>query len=145
MLYFLLHNKYSTIRAVTREWPGAGERFITRNDLGSFAEATELAAEINSLPETSLAGATYIPTDAGPNCSPRFDVILAPKIGDPISYSFNGDSYPDGEIVKISGSLRIVTSSSGRRYYRRRLTGSWINNNCWSMRAGHHSELNPSF
>lgn len=144
MLYFLL-NKNATIRAVSKDWPAAGERYITRNNIMTFAEATELAAEVNNLPEVKLAGATYIPTDAGPNCSPRFDVILAPKIGDPISYSFNGDSYPDGEIVKISGSIRIVTSSSGRRYYRRRLTGSWINNNCWSMRAGHHSELNPSF
>ena len=145
MLYFLLNPDYSAIAAVSAQYPGNGSRFVNRNDFATLAVDEAVAAEVNALPMVKLAGATYIATDAGDYCSPRYDVICAPKVGDPISYAFNGDCYPDGHIEKISDSLRIVTSTTGNKYWRRKATGAWLKGGMWSMVAGHIDERNPHF
>lgn len=89
---------------------------------------------------------TQIVVDNGPHVSPRFSVIEPPKVGDKVSYGFNGDYYPDGEIVKISGkNLRIVTTSTGSKFWRRGNSGRWVMNGTWSLVPGHRSERNPSF
>lgn len=86
----------------------------------------------------------YIPTDSGPNVSPRYDVILAPKVGDEVSYSFNGDTYPCGKIKSISASLRLIITDEGRKFYRRKLTGAWCDKG-WTLIPGHIHEQNPHF
>ena len=148
MLFFLLSSHTAGadgIKAVTPDYPGPGVPFMNRNDFLAFSGAERIAAAVNALPAVKLAGDTYIATDAGPHCSPRYDVIRAPKVGDKISYSFNGDTYPDGEIVNISASRRIVTSSTGKKYWRYRASGSWLNDGMWSMVGGHITEWNPHF
>lgn len=68
-----------------------------------------------------------------------------PAVGDPVSYSFNGDSYPDGHVTKVSKTLR-VTTSSGKVYRRKGLTGAWIaEGGTWSLGFGHVSKRNPEF
>jgi hypothetical protein len=94
---------------------------------------------------TEFSGDLHIATDSGPGCWPRFDVIRAPKVGDLVSYAFNGDSYPDGKIAKISDSLKVVTTDTGSRYYRRRTSGAWIKDGTWSMTQGHTYKQNPEF
>ena len=69
-----------------------------------------------------------------------------PAVGDEVSYGFNGDRYPDGEIVKVSGTKKVVTTSTGRKYYRSasRPT-SWLCAGTWSLIPGHVSTQNPHF
>ena len=83
--------------------------------------------------------------DAGPHRSPRFSIVTPPAVGDKVSYAFNGDSYPDGEVVRVSKSLRVVTTSTGSKFYRRRESGAWVQNGTWSLVRGHVSERNPHF
>ena len=114
-----------------------------RNDWKTFDEVSRIARYL-----TAMTGETYLPSDAGPHRSPQYDIIKAPKIGDEVSYSFNGDSYPDGTIVKISPNW-MVTTSTGKRYNRSRqgVGGGWqsVGGGSWSLIPGHHYEQNPSF
>jgi hypothetical protein len=112
----------------------------SRWDWRSLERAEQVAAEL-----TEATGTLYIATDAGPYVSPRFDVIEAPKVGDAISYAFNGDYYPCGEIERISDSLRVIRSTTGRTFYRRRASGAWVSDGTWSMVPGHISRMNPEF
>ena len=94
---------------------------------------------------TKETGDLYIATDAGEHCSPQYDVIKAPQVGDEVSYCFNGDSYPCGVITSISKTLKKVTTSDGEEFYRRKNTGAWLYNKYWSMVPGHVHRLNPEF
>lgn len=108
----------------------------TRNDWRTFEAAQEVAAAL---------GPNYIATDAGQHVSPRYDVIELPKVGDKVSYAFNGDYYPCGEIASISKSLKLITTTEGRKFYRQRQTGCWKYNGTWSLVQGHISKQNPEF
>ncbi len=117
--------------------------WISRHDITSFEHAEQIASQANVLVG---AGPVLIPVDNGENCWPRYDVVEAPVVGDKVSRCINGDYYPDGEIVKVSGqNNRIVTTSTGRKYYRRRLSGAWVADKFYSMARGHISRLNPEF
>jgi len=139
MLYFLVNNAGKMID-IRSDFPGNGTLYINRNDFLAFEEAAARADEA-----TKLTGKLHIATDAGRWTSPQFDVIAAPAVGDKVSQSFNGDSYPRGTIVKVSKTLKKVTTDTGHTFYRRGNTGSWVINGYASMIAGHVSEQNPSF
>lgn len=126
------------------EKPGT---YMYRGDIKSFEQAQALAAQCNELTDSKLCGKTYLAADAGSHVHPRYDVVLAPRVGEPISYAFNGDYYPDGYITKIGGTnCSRVYTDTGSVYNRRRKSGSWIKRGgTWSMVSGHISELNPSF
>lgn len=101
-----------------------------------------IAAEATALKD----GNVYIAIDSGGSVRPRYDVIRAPALGDKISFGFNGDYYPDGEIVRISKTRKKITSSNGRAYYRtNERSGSWKHESTWGMVPGHRDERNPSF
>lgn len=117
-----------------------GRKVRNRNDLGCMAEAKAFA-----LYATELTGEQFIPVDRGSSHHPRYDFVKAPKVGEEVSYAFNGDYYPCGKITKVSASLRRVETSEGRVFWRRKLTASWINNGTWSMVQGHIDRRNPSF
>lgn len=112
----------------------------SRWDWKTMDRAEQVAADL-----TEATGTLYVATDGGSGLSPRYDVIEAPKVGDPVSYAFNGDYYPCGEIDRISESLRVIRTTTGRVFYRRRQSGAWISEGTWSMVPGHVSRLNPSF
>ena len=114
-----------------------------RNDWKTYEAAVELA---------KLLGEGYVATDSGPNVSPRFDVIELPKVGDAVSYRFNGDSYPCGYVTSISKTLKKITATEDKNgtkvehhFFRRRLSGAWIKNGTWGLSPGHVYEQNPSF
>lgn len=111
-----------------------------RNDMTSLDHAERIAADA-----TALTGELHIGVDRGRNCYPRFDVIRAPHVGDAVSGSFNGDSYPEGHIVSVSPTLKKVTTSTGAEFFRRKQSGSWIKQGTWSLIQGHESRRNPSF
>ena len=91
-----------------------------------------------------FSGEAYVATDAGGQCSPRYDVIRAPAIGDEVSYGFNGDCYPCGTVVKVSKSLKRVETSEGKVFNRSKNTGRWFQHG-WALVNGHHYEQNPHF
>lgn len=150
MNYFLFQN--DELVYVTSESPFTGtpelKKFegVTYNnvksrwDFKSFEEVEALASKV-----TALTGKQWIGTDASESVSPRYDVQCAPCVGDPVSQSFNGDSYPEGHIVKISPTWRITTST-GAKFSRRKNSGSWKPANGYgAMIAGHHNDRNPHF
>lgn len=117
-----------------------GDKWQSRWDWKSFEEVQRLAMYI-----TAMTGKVHIGTDATESTSPRYDIIEIPKVGDEVSYGFNGDYYPDGVITKITSKLQITTSGGGT-YRQRKNTGSWIKTGgTWSLVKGHISEQNPHF
>jgi hypothetical protein len=126
----------SATEGTARKWADVE----SRNDWKTFAAAEEIA---RGLTETTCK--LYIATDAGSSTSPRYDVIKAPAVGDEVSYSFNSDTYPCGTITRISKTMKRVSTTSGRVFYRRDLTGSWINAGIWSLVQGHITTRNPHF
>lgn len=123
----------SEVRAFNQEWQ-------CRWDWKSLEEVQCLALYVSA-----LMGEDYIGTDAGSGTSPRYDVQRMPKVGDEVSYSFNGDTYPCGTIVRITKNLMVITSE-GKKFNRRGQTGSWrMVGGTWSLVSGHHYEQNPHF
>ncbi len=150
MNYFYI-NAALEVTAVASEFPKtltwwrkadgtSSEGWANRNDFDSFMLAQAIADSASR-----LTGRTYIATDSGEGCYPRYDVIEAPAVGEEVSYAFNGDYYPCGTIVSISKSMKLITTSTGRKFYRSRQSGSWLNGGMWSLVSGHISEKNPSF
>lgn len=117
-----------------------GTGWASRNDFDSMMLAQQIADSA-----TRLTGRTYIATDAGEGCYPRFDVIEAPAVGDEVSYAFNGDYYPCGRITSISKTMKLITTDTGRKFYRQGNRGLWLNGGMWSLVAGHISRMNPEF
>ena len=143
MLRFRIENE-DHVKEVTSDFDKARgwANVVDRNDFRSYGHAAIIAASANLLED----GENYIPVDHGDHVRPRFDVIAAPKIGDKVSSGFNGDYYPQGEIVKISKSLRRVETSTGRVFWRRRDTAAWVEaGGGFSMVHGHRDERNPCF
>lgn len=140
-------------KQVTETHPGCGDHWIaagtklnqatgwmSARDLADFSDAKTLAAYL-----TAMTGKPWIGVDEGGGCWPRFRVLEAPQIGDFVSKSFNGDSYPIGTITKISPTWQITTDS-GVKFRRYRETGGWKQTGgTWWMVKGHHDERNPHF
>jgi hypothetical protein len=138
MLFFSYRNNVLT-QISSKSSPGD----VSRWDWKSFNDAERVANDANAFdPENR-----YVAADSGANVSPRYDVVKAPKVGEPVSYGFNGDYYPCGNIVKVgTGPKMTVTTDTGEVFYRRGLSGSWIRKGgTWSLVRGIHSEKNPSF
>ena len=113
----------------------------SRWDWTSKSQVNDLAARANAAAGQDL----YIGIDRGQYISPRFDVVRCPQVGEDVSYAFNGDSYPCGQVAKISDSLKVITTTTGKRFYRRRETGSWLKDGMWFLVQGHHFTQNPEF
>lgn len=138
MLYFRIENE-KVVEIADSIRDRRHEGWAMRHDFVDMAKAEEVAASASE-----HAGERYIAVDSGASTWPRYDVIRAPKVGDEVSYGFNGDYYPDGKIARISESLRVIATDTGHKYYRRRETGSW-KRGCWGLVGGHHDERNPHF
>jgi hypothetical protein len=72
-------------------------------------------------------------------------VAKLPQVGEKVSEAFNGDSYPRGEIVKVSPTGKKVTTSTGHVFYRdSKRPGRWASGG-FSMIKGHVEKQNPHF
>ena len=136
MLYFKM--KDGVVESVHNEY--TPENTVSRWDFECFEQAMLIAIQAES-----ATGKEYLPVDNGEWVSPRYDVIEAPCVGDKVSCGFNGDYYPEGEIVKISKNFKIITTSAGKKFYRKGLTGHWVHSKMWALVAGHHEVKNPHF
>lgn len=136
------------IDALTLEISSGDRKVIKKIDLmdlgvGWDIQDAEHAEELAQL-KTELTGELHIAVDMGRGCHPKHRVTRVPAVGDEVSYSFNGDSYPAGKVAKISKTLKVVTLEDGSKYYRFRQTGSW-KRGCWTLIEGYHNERNPHF
>jgi len=113
-----------------------GEGWVCRNEFKSFEEATRVADAASN-----FEGIDYIPTES----NGYFEVVVAPKVNDPVSYAFNGDYYPCGHIKSVSKTMKKITTTDGGVFYRKRNTGTWLKHKTWSLIDGHHNERNPHF
>lgn len=108
----------------------------------SFEEVELIAAKA-----TELTGTLYIAT--GSDSSRYYDITIPPAIGDMVSKSFNGDSYPVGKIIHITPTWRIsVDDGKGNitKFRRVKRTANWVEiNGCFSLVKGTISRLNPEF
>lgn len=139
MLYFQIQD--NVVSGIADKWVmDVNNSWECCWDWNTFEEVVRVA-----LSATIFSGEIYIPVDNGEWVSPRYDVIKAPAVGDKVSYAFNGGYYPDGEIVKISDSYKVITTSTGKKFYRKGLTGRWRWGRIWSLVQGHHNEFNPHF
>lgn len=138
MLYFLKNEAGQVVEAVAAIPAGADRsRYTYRGEFKSMTDAAMVAGQL---------GDSYIAVDKGSHTSPRYDVVRRPHVGDEVSYGFNGDYYPCGVVTKISESLRIVATSTGDVFYRRKQTGSWIRKGgTWSLVNGRLDLRNPEF
>lgn len=141
MYYVKIENNQAV--SASHEFPGNGynpEEYQYRWDWEALEQAEEIADQL-----TENTDKRFIALDNGPCHSPRFDITTVPVIGEKVSYAFNGDSYPDGEVVSISKTLKKITTSTGNSYYRVKQTGCWKRNGTWSLVGGHRYEQNPHF
>lgn len=104
-------------------------------------ETLERVTEVCDMLDQEL----YMVEDSGNGCLPRFDIVRKPRIGDKVSYGFNGDMRPDGEIASISKTMKLITTTTGNKYYRRGKTSTWKLRGTWSMCFGHHTATNQEF
>lgn len=117
-----------------------GYKYECRCDWKTMEQAEDIARRL-----TESMDQLYIATDEGRGTSPRYDVVRMFAVGEKVSYSFNGDTTPCGEIVSISKTLKKIVTSNGSIFYRRRQTGGWIKQGVWGLCRGHIYERNPSF
>lgn len=118
---------------------GSTDKVVSRHDFNSLQDAQDVVIAFEG------TGVVLMATDAGEWCSPRFDIIEAPKVGDAISYAYNGDYYPCGHIATISKTMKRIVSTEGHIFTRRRLTGAWLRDGMWTMVSGHVNKWNPEF
>lgn len=142
-MFYFNSDETGKLISVTDEPAHNDNRSICRWNMKTFADAMHTADRANTLND----GNTYIATDAGSCVSPRYDVQRVPKVGEEVSYGFNGDYYPCGKIVSVGkGAKLIVKTSTGATFYRRKLTGSWIKEGgTWCLVMGTHNDKNPHF
>lgn len=143
MLYFRLNTDGKVVQVAHDRIPEGENRamWIARHEMVDLDYAKRIAAEA-----TELTGTLHVGIDNGSNVWPRFDVAVAPAVGDKVSQGFNGDYYPDGVIVHVTpGTLRQVKTDTGSTYFRHKESGCWRKDGTWSLVPGHRNERNPHF
>ena len=68
-----------------------------------------------------------------------------PNINDLVSFAFNGDYYPCGQVAKISKNYKIITTTDGQKFYRQGDANRWLMAKTWSLVKGHIERQNPEF
>lgn len=134
-----------------------------RTRIRSMAEAMEAARFVTEALDKPEARRTFWAEDRTSSTSPRYAIIRAFVVGEPVSYGFNGDSYPCGRVTKITSSsdaapkgekreeagYRIITTEDVhgvvRKFWRRGLTGRFVHEQTWGLQHGWHADQNPSF
>jgi hypothetical protein len=144
MLYFKIANDRVTAVLPHSEFhadQGRNHReWESRWDWNTLDAAQRVA---ESASETT--GKHFLAIDRGTGVFPRFDIIEAPQVGDAVSASFNGDSYPEGFVKSISKTMRLIVTTTGRKFYRRNEnSGSWVSGS-FSLIPGHVDERNAHF
>ena len=125
-----------TVTRVMESGEKWNERTVYDHNIETDEQTKRIAAEL-----TALTGDQYFATSRGTGRG----VVRAPHVGDLVSRAFNGDYYPEGEIVHVTkGTHKVVKTSTGATFYRSINSGAWVSRG-WSLVGGHVSKLNPHF
>jgi len=109
--------------------------------LKTFADAEVLAEQVSK-----EKGYVHLAYDYGTSVSPRYGIVAPPKVGEDVSYAFNGDYYPDGQVKSVSASHRVIITTTGNKFYRRKLSPNWkMAGGTWSLVKDHCDDKNPCF
>lgn len=136
MLNFKLNDDGDAVDQIIANHRGATDpEWTNRNYFKTFARAEEIA---------DMCGPDYMAVDDGEHIWPRYDVIKKPKVGDFVSRSFNGDTYPEGKIAEISPTMKKITLDNGLEFWRWKQSGQWLNVGVWTMVMGCFNERNPN-
>lgn len=153
MMYILLKNSnvvgftHKNVFTGTSKFADTGENLpefdqvLCEHDLNekTFEQVQVLADEASA-----FFGTTYIAAE-NRNCSPKYRIIAPPKVGDPVSYTFNGDYTPCGHVVKVTKTL-MVRTSTGKCFRRKGRTAAWVlPGGTFSLVHGHVDRRNPEF
>jgi hypothetical protein len=90
---------------------------------------------------TEQFGTLHVPTERNGR---EFGISEVPKVGDPVSYTINGDYTPCGFVERLTPSLTVITTT-GLRFRRYKQTGAWVREGSkhFSLVRGHIDERNP--
>ncbi len=110
---------------------------VSRAQIKTKAWGEKLLAKVREFTKTDF----ILTEDSG---YPKFDIVRAPQVGDFVSRGYNGDHYPDSEIVRISPTGKVITTASGKKYYGSREIGKW-KSGAFSLMRGYHDRRNPCF
>jgi hypothetical protein len=106
----------------------------------NLADARVFAAE-----QEAATGERYTAYQSG-FCNDPFITARLPQVGDEVSMSFNGDTYPIGQIDKISPTYNRITANG--IVFTQTGPYNWVRggkNGTFSMIKGLHRAMNPSF
>jgi hypothetical protein len=136
-----MSNNYPSLEEITVTLDN-GRTVVDKWQIQSFDHATQIAEE-----QTERFGRRWVATDRGAKVCPRFSTVEAPQIGDLVSSNCDGESWPEGEIVRVTGgTFALVKTSTGATFRRHGQTGAWINTGgTLRMIRGHVREINPQF
>lgn len=157
---YVLFNKGEVV-GVTTESPFTGTPKLKEFEGVTYDEAKDTRGfksmgEAEAVAEklTKITGERWIAFDNGDGLQ-RYGVMELPKVGDDVSYGFNGDYYPAGKITRITPSLRIYVSDEAKPdahprkhlvFFRRKQTSGWVmKGGTWGLVKGIHDERNPHF
>lgn len=115
-------------------------KVIDRHDWerSSLKCVTELAEHA-----TKQFGQQYIPTHN--QSMTEFGMVAVPKVGDEVSYAFNGDYCPCGTIVRVTDKFTVITST-GDRFRRVKNTAGWKKEGgTWWLVNGHDDRRSEEF
>ena len=159
MYYFILNESKTQVVAITTEYPFEWNKDLGytenkfREELSKVGAAHEICRpEMKTLEEAKHIAEMaskfddeydYVAVETG--CLPKYDVERCFRVGEPVSYGFNGDSYPAGEVAKISKTGKKITTTTGKIFYRRYGENSttYKMSGTWTLIRGHYNERNP--
>ncbi len=150
-------NYYNELTEEEQGWmDGRAESKPFLNILDAEIYAIELAKRYPKFPG-------FWVVDQGVSSRPRYKLMIAIKVGDWVSRAFNGDYYPAGRVIGMSGAgnhisgYRIITiqnrAGNEVKYWRTRVrnggySGTWRENSAngtFALCKGIIDRRNPSF
>lgn len=114
--------------------------YLTQRGYKTSADAQAVALACEALTRQYNAGRSFAVLDEGEYCSPRYWVRALPKVGDPVSYAFNGDCYPCGHVTKV---LTTKIETNGGERFNRQKNGWFRRDQTWTLVLGHAFHQNP--
>lgn len=137
-------DKVTDVITDARDLINVDSDFVEIRELSNKGDTSTLRHLANMI--TDAMGENYIFVDNGQGF-PRYGIVRAPHVGDPVSKAFNGDYYPVGTVVKVTPTLGKVVTSSGDVFYRRKQTAKWleVGGGPFTLIQGTVDQLNEEF
>mgnify|MGYP001598572728 FL=1 len=104
--------------------PRGQANYTSCADWRTLADAQLVAAKAST-----ATGRPWLGVDQGTRAEHRYDVIPQPRVGDAVGRRIDaagrGVTVDEGTITSVNGTLRVITTSTGKKFYRLRESGFW--------------------